>query len=76
MKTRRLDSLALSRDVIATCRQLGALGLNQGTSGNVSVRLSADPADGFLLTPTSLDYAAMRPADLVHIAPEIGRAHV
>ena len=60
--------LALRAEIISTCRQLGALGLNQGTSGNVSVRVSSDPADGFLLTPTSLDYAAMQPADLVHVA--------
>ncbi|MBL9201774.1 MAG: class II aldolase/adducin family protein [Opitutaceae bacterium] len=55
--------LAFRREIIATCRQLGALGLNQGTSGNVSVRV----ADGFLLTPTSLDYEAMKPADIVHV---------
>ncbi len=60
--------LALRTEIISTCRQLSTLGLNQGTSGNVSVRVSADPADGFLLTPTSLDYAAMQPADLVHVA--------
>lgn len=60
--------LQLRRDVIATCRTLEARGLNQGTSGNVSVRLSADdPAAGFLLTPTSLAYDAMTPADLVHV---------
>jgi L-fuculose-phosphate aldolase len=59
--------LALRREIIATCRQLNALGLNQGTSGNVSVRAGPAPADGFLLTPTSLDYATMQPADLVHI---------
>jgi L-fuculose-phosphate aldolase len=62
--------LALREQIIATCRQLGALGLNQGTSGNISVRVSADPADGFLLTPTSLDYEAMQPADLVQVAPD------
>lgn len=61
--------LQLRRDVIATCRQLEARGLNQGTSGNVSVRLAAtDPAAGFLLTPTSLAYDVMTPADLVHVA--------
>lgn len=60
--------LQLRRDVIATCRRLEDRGLNQGTSGNVSVRLSAsDPAAGFLLTPTSLAYDAMTPADLVHV---------
>jgi L-fuculose-phosphate aldolase len=62
--------LALREEIISTCRQLGPLGLNQGTSGNVSARVSDDPADGFLLTPTSLDYAAMQPADLVHVAPD------
>ncbi len=62
--------LALREQIIATCRQLGALGLNQGTSGNISVRVSDDPADGFLLTPTSLDYATMEPADLVHVSAD------
>lgn len=62
--------LALREQIIATCRQLGALGLNQGTSGNISARVSDNPADGFLLTPTSLDYDAMQPADLVHVAPD------
>ncbi len=62
--------LALREQIIATCRQLGALGLNQGTSGNISVRVSSDPADGFLLTPTSLDYEAMQPGDIVHVAPD------
>lgn len=62
--------LALREQIIATCRQLGTLGLNQGTSGNISVRVSADPADGFLLTPTSLDYEAMQPEDIVYVAPD------
>ena len=60
----------LRQHLISTCRRLGELGLNQGTSGNISVRVSADPADGFLLTPTSLDYDAMQPADLVLVAPD------
>lgn len=70
MKPSAADELALRQQVIDTCRQLNALGLNQGTSGNVSVRVSADPADGFLLTPTSLAYDAMTPADIVHVAPD------
>ena len=61
--------LPLREEIISSCRQLGALGLNQGTSGNISARVSDNPADGFLLTPTSLDYAAMQPADLVQVAP-------
>jgi L-fuculose-phosphate aldolase len=67
MSSPPVSHLALREQIIATCRQLGAQGLNQGTSGNVSVRVSDDPADGFLLTPTSLDYAEMQPVDIVHI---------
>ena len=61
--------LALREQIVLTCRRLGELGLNQGTSGNISVRVSDDPADGFLLTPTSLDYSSMQSDDLVHVAP-------
>ena len=60
--------LSLRREIITTCRELNALGLNQGTSGNVSVRLGSDPAAGFLLTPTSLDYREMQPEDVVHVS--------
>jgi L-fuculose-phosphate aldolase len=63
-------NLELRQEIISTCRRLDALGLNQGTSGNISVRASHDPADGFLLTPTSLDYDLMAPADIVHVAPD------
>jgi L-fuculose-phosphate aldolase len=36
-------------------------GLNQGASGNLSVR----QGDGFLITPSGLDYAACTPASMV-----------
>ncbi|HWA85634.1 MAG TPA: class II aldolase/adducin family protein [Opitutus sp.] len=58
----------LRQEVIDTCRRLEALGVNQGTSGNVSVRCTADPAAGFFLTPTSLAYDEMVPEDLVHVS--------
>jgi L-fuculose-phosphate aldolase len=60
----------LREQLVATCRELVALGLNQGTSGNMSARLSNDPADGFLLTPSSLDYGTMQPGDLVQVFPD------
>ena len=40
---------------------MDTLGINQGTSGNVSARAG----DGFLITPTALPYAETEPADLV-----------
>ena len=45
-------------------------GLNQGTSGNISVRHK----DGMLITPTSMPYASMKPADIVFVDAN-GQAH-
>ncbi|MEK7382569.1 MAG: class II aldolase/adducin family protein [Elusimicrobiota bacterium] len=59
--------LALGRKVIETCLELERRGLNQGTSGNLSVRLSADPNDGFLITPTAIPYTVMQPEDMVRM---------
>ena len=61
---------ALRRQVIATCRQLEALGLNQGTSGNVSLRCGDGAAAGFFLTPTNLPYGQMAPEDIVQVTLE------
>lgn len=40
---------------------MGALGLNQGTAGNLSVRVPG----GLLITPSGLPYDEMAPADIV-----------
>ncbi|HEX2101295.1 MAG TPA: class II aldolase/adducin family protein, partial [Candidatus Synoicihabitans sp.] len=54
--------------VIHSCRWLQVLGLNQGTSGNISVRCDpAAPERGFWLTPSSLDYDRMAAEDIVHV---------
>lgn len=47
--------------LIATARRLNPSGLNQGTSGNLSHRVD----DGFLVSPTGMDYDALRPEDIV-----------
>lgn len=57
----RPDETALRAQMVETCRKMNASGINQGTSGNLSVR----HGDGFLITPTSLAYDVMQPADLV-----------
>jgi L-fuculose-phosphate aldolase len=49
--------------IIDACRRMNALGINQGTSGNISVR---EP-DGMLITPTSMPYDAMTPEDIVYM---------
>ncbi|WXH30771.1 5-(methylthio)ribulose-1-phosphate aldolase [Myxococcus stipitatus] len=55
------DERTLRESMIATCRKMNEAGLNQGTSGNLSVRV----AQGFLLTPTGMDYDVLVPEDIV-----------
>ena len=53
----------LRERMVDTCRKMNATGINQGTSGNLSVR----SGDGFLITPSSLPYDKMGPGDLVEM---------
>ena len=53
---------AMRKDMVATCRQMNATGINQGTAGNLSVRLDAAH---FLITPSSLPYDKMKPEDIM-----------
>lgn len=52
---------ALRQQLIDTALALNASGLNQGTSGNLSVRFE----EGMLITPASMDYAGLVPDDIV-----------
>ena len=52
---------SVRQQVIDTCCRLEALGLNQGTSGNVSVRTD----EGFLMTASGIVYEKMKPAHVV-----------
>jgi L-fuculose-phosphate aldolase len=52
---------ALRRQLIDTALAMNASGLNQGTSGNLSVRCD----EGFLITPSGMDYATLSEADIV-----------
>src|SRR6266581_2378517 len=49
------------QSIIDACRSMNALGINQGTSGNISLRHS----EGLLITPTSTPYEAMQPEQIV-----------
>jgi L-fuculose-phosphate aldolase len=51
------------RQLVAAARRLQALGLNQGTAGNLSLRLP----DGLLITPSSLPAERMDPEDPVEL---------
>jgi L-fuculose-phosphate aldolase len=51
------------QSIIDACLRMNALGINQGTSGNISLR----HGDGMLITPTSTPYEAMKPEQIVYM---------
>jgi L-fuculose-phosphate aldolase len=55
------DESEMRQSIIDACRRMNELGINQGTSGNISVR----HRDGMLITPTSVPYHDMRPEQIV-----------
>jgi len=55
--------LSLRREVIDIARTMNEIGLNQGTSGNVSVC----HGDGILITPSGLLYDRCCPEDIVRL---------
>ena len=58
-----LSELAKREAVIAHCKALNSSGLNQGTSGNISIRHDG----GMLISPTSRPYAELVPEDIVFV---------
>jgi L-fuculose-phosphate aldolase len=52
------------KELIATARGMNASGINQGTSGNISVRAGDD---GFLITPSGIPYDTMQPEHIVYM---------
>ena len=52
-----MDEPTLRAAIVDAARSMNALGINQGTSGNVSVRFGTD----MLITPSAIPYEAMRP---------------
>ncbi len=57
----KLKHQKLRTAIIAACRRMNALGINQGSSGNISARID----DGLLITPSAIAYDAMRPEQIV-----------
>ncbi len=58
-----MSELAIREEIIATCLKMEALGINQGTSGNVSHRFK----DGILITPSGVSYDLLKPEDIVFV---------
>jgi L-fuculose-phosphate aldolase len=54
------QELELRTAIVAACRHMNAIGLNQGTSGNISARFG----DRMLITPSGVPYGDMTADDL------------
>ena len=57
---------AQRREIVAACRDMNRRGINQGTSGNISIRVK----EGFLLTPSGMAYDEMKASDIVLMRPD------
>jgi L-fuculose-phosphate aldolase len=55
------EELTLRTELIEACRSMNRLGINKGTSGNISVRYG----DGFLISPTGIPYEKLTPEHVV-----------
>ncbi len=62
----RVKHLNLKRGMIEKCRLLEKMGYFIGTWGNISVRVP----EGFIVTPSRVEYAVITPADFVTVAPD------
>lgn len=58
------NQLPLREQIIEQCLWMNASGLNQGTSGNISVRYR----DSMLITPSGVPYSKLRPEDIAEMS--------
>lgn len=63
-----LPYASLRAQIVQAAQRMAAEGLVIGTSGNVSARVRGE--ERFLITPSSLPYPALTPADIVLVAFE------
>ena len=66
------QDLPLREALVATARRLQAQGHSRGSTGNLSVRASADDAvlTSFWITPTGMAAEELQPGDLVRLSPQ------
>jgi L-fuculose-phosphate aldolase len=51
--------------LIDTARRMAPANLNRGSAGNLSARVRENGEDGYLITPSGMDYDALEPEDIV-----------
>ncbi len=59
---------SLRLQLIDTARRMAPAALNRSGAGNLSVRCSERGENGYLITPTGMAYATLKPEDIVFMA--------
>jgi L-fuculose-phosphate aldolase len=62
-----MSQQTLNAQVLATARAMIANDLNRASAGNVSVRFHSGKLDGFIISPTGMDYEDCTPDDMVFV---------
>ncbi len=58
-----MSDMSLRQELLETALQMNAVGINQGSAGNVSVR----QGEGYLITPSGMPYDECAPEDMAHM---------
>ncbi|MEX0890760.1 MAG: class II aldolase/adducin family protein [Gemmatimonadota bacterium] len=58
-----MSEVELRQEMVRVCRTMNERGLNQGSSGNLSARVSG----GMLITPSAVPYEELGPGDLLRL---------
>jgi L-fuculose-phosphate aldolase len=61
------DEMRLREQAVQAIRKLDALGLNRGSTGNLSHRCAREGVDGMLITPTGMGADDLRAPDIVWV---------
>ncbi len=60
------ETARLRESIVKACIEMNALGLNQGTSGNISIRQDG----GMLITPSGIAYDKLKPEQIVFVGDD------
>jgi L-fuculose-phosphate aldolase len=64
------DEASLREQAVAAMRRLDALGLNRGSTGNLSLRCARAGGYGMLITPTGIGGEELQPAQMVWVGAD------
>jgi len=63
-----MENLKEKEEVIRFAQKLNSTNLSPLRSGNVSLRVTQNNVEGFLLTPSGIKYETLKPEDIVFLA--------